>query len=69
MVSWVHEPMDLEDIIANVSLWWFSGCYPSSIWLYREVRRLQMNLSHLERGDGADWKYAVLCRLDWVFVR
>lgn len=27
----------LDDISRNISIYWFSGCYPTSIWFYRNV--------------------------------
>lgn len=32
-----EKPPPLEDILANVSLYWLTGCFPTSIWIYREV--------------------------------
>lgn len=37
MIDWSDETPSIETILGNVSLWWFTGCYPSSIWPYREV--------------------------------
>lgn len=38
MVVWSHVTPSLQEILDNVSLYWFTGCYPSSIWIYRELR-------------------------------
>lgn len=37
MIDWSDETPSIETILGNVSLYWFTGCYPSSIWPYREV--------------------------------
>ncbi|KAG8158384.1 hypothetical protein KVR01_011506 [Diaporthe batatas] len=37
MVLWSHATPSMQDILDNVSLYWFTGCYPSSIWGYREL--------------------------------
>lgn len=37
MVVWSHVTPTLQEILDNVSLYWFTGCYPSSIWIYRAV--------------------------------
>lgn len=39
MIAWSdeREAPSVETILGNVSLYWFTGCYPSSIWPYREV--------------------------------
>lgn len=37
MIDWSDETPSMETILANVSLYWFTGCYPSSIYPYREV--------------------------------
>lgn len=41
MMEWSDEqiPLPLEHILTNVSLYWFSGCYPTSQWCYRSTRR------------------------------
>jgi microsomal epoxide hydrolase len=35
MTIWSDNPPSLEDILTNVSLYWFTGSYPTSIWVYR----------------------------------
>lgn len=37
MIDWSDETPSIDTILGNVSLYWFTGCYPSSIWPYREV--------------------------------
>lgn len=37
MIDWSDETPSIETILGNVSLYWFTGCYPSSIYPYREV--------------------------------
>ncbi|KAK2599516.1 hypothetical protein N8I77_011267 [Diaporthe amygdali] len=37
MIAWSDESPSVETILGNVSLYWFTGCYPSSIWPYREL--------------------------------
>lgn len=38
MIVWSHVTPSLQEILDNVSLYWFTGCYPTSIWIYRTVR-------------------------------
>ncbi|KAF4541597.1 Epoxide hydrolase [Lasiodiplodia theobromae] len=45
LLAWIGEKMlawsdpatqpSLDDILRNISIYWFSGCYPTSIWFYR----------------------------------
>lgn len=37
MIDWSDESPSIETILGNVSLYWFTGCYPSSIYVYRDV--------------------------------
>ncbi|KAI3395900.1 hypothetical protein diail_685 [Diaporthe ilicicola] len=36
MSVWAEKPPPLEEILGNVSLYWLTGCFPTSIWIYRE---------------------------------
>lgn len=38
MSVWAETPPPMEEILGNVSLYWLTGCFPTSIWIYREVR-------------------------------
>ncbi|KAF4463305.1 epoxide hydrolase [Fusarium albosuccineum] len=35
LLEWVDEPLPLDDILADVSLYWFTSTYPSSLYPYR----------------------------------
>ncbi|KAG8169374.1 hypothetical protein KVR01_000119 [Diaporthe batatas] len=37
MIDWSDETPSVETILGNVSLYWFTGCYPTSIWPYRQI--------------------------------
>jgi microsomal epoxide hydrolase len=37
MTSWTDETPDLDLILTNISLYWFSGCYPTCIYLHRQI--------------------------------
>lgn len=50
MSVWAEKPPSLEDILANVSLYWLTGCFPTSIWIYREVRVPDEHHHGIEEG-------------------
>lgn len=35
MTIWSDKPPSIDEILANVSLYWFTKSYPTSIWVYR----------------------------------
>ncbi|KAK3943204.1 Alpha/Beta hydrolase protein [Diplogelasinospora grovesii] len=37
MIGWSDETPETDLILTNVSLYWFSGCYPTSIYLHRLI--------------------------------
>lgn len=37
MISWSDETPETDLILTNVSMYWFSGCYPTSIYCHREA--------------------------------
>lgn len=54
MSVWAEKPPLLEDILANVSLYWLTGCFPTSIWIYREVRvTYHMSITIGKRKDSS----------------
>ncbi|GME45096.1 hypothetical protein CUC08_Gglean000246 [Neofusicoccum parvum] len=75
LLAWIGEKMlqwcdsrsqpSLDFILTNVSLYWFSGCYPSSIWPYRMVVRDGMDMKsgweNVQVPMGYSWfKYELL---------
>ena len=40
MVLWSdpEKPLTLEEILTNVSMYWFTGTYPTSYWVYAQFR-------------------------------
>ncbi|KAI1772526.1 alpha/beta-hydrolase [Hypoxylon cercidicola] len=36
-LDWTDEDPPLDTILASVTLCWFTGCYPTSIWPYRRL--------------------------------
>lgn len=43
MIDWSDETPSIDEILGNVSIYWFTGCYPSSIWPYRGVSNAPSN--------------------------
>lgn len=47
LLAWIGEKMlawsdpasqpSLDQIVTNISIYWFTGCYPTSIWFYRNI--------------------------------
>ncbi|OJD32326.1 epoxide hydrolase [Diplodia corticola] len=47
LLAWIGEKMlawsdpatapSLDEILLNISIYWFTGCYPTSIWFYRNL--------------------------------
>jgi microsomal epoxide hydrolase len=37
MIRWTDKTPETDLILTNLSLYWFSGCYPTSIYCHREV--------------------------------
>ncbi|GME32016.1 Epoxide hydrolase [Neofusicoccum parvum] len=47
LLAWIGEKMlawsdpqtapSLDEILRNISIYWFTGCYPTSIWFYRNM--------------------------------
>jgi microsomal epoxide hydrolase len=37
MIAWSDETLETDMILMNVSLYWFSGCYPTSIYHHRLI--------------------------------
>jgi microsomal epoxide hydrolase len=40
--------VDLHTIISDITLYWFTGCYPTSIYTYREARKIM----HVDKPMG-----------------
>lgn len=58
MLAWsdpASQP-SLDQIVTNISIYWFTGCYPSSIWFYRNVSILPGN------EDFIDPRWVIDCR-------
>ncbi|KAL1867875.1 hypothetical protein Daus18300_006150 [Diaporthe australafricana] len=62
MIDWSDETPSIEEILGNVSIYWFSGCYPSSIWPYRGLvgplaqNRLSMgSMDKIKKPFGCSW--------------
>lgn len=36
-LDWTDEDPPLDTILASVTLYWFTGCYPTSLWPYRRL--------------------------------
>lgn len=36
MLEWTDEDPSLDEILTNISLYWFSGCFPSCLGVYRQ---------------------------------
>lgn len=67
MLQWCdsRSQPSLDFILTNVSLYWFSGCYPSSIWPYRKVVRdgkdMKSGWENVQVPMGYSWfKYELL---------
>lgn len=37
MLEWSDEDPSLDDILTNISLYWFTGCFPSCLGVYRQL--------------------------------
>ncbi|POS79796.1 hypothetical protein DHEL01_v201801 [Diaporthe helianthi] len=61
MIQWSDETPSIETILGNVSLYWFTGCYPSSIWIYRMLFGPSSdsgpmgNLDKIKKPYGYSW--------------
>lgn len=62
MIDWSDETPSIETILGNVSLYWFTGCYPSSIYPYREIigptardRAVSGSMDKIKKPFGASW--------------
>jgi hypothetical protein len=42
--EWSDETPSLETILTLISIYWFTDCYPSSIYIYRYVSRVELEL-------------------------
>ncbi|KAG6361728.1 hypothetical protein INS49_009956 [Diaporthe citri] len=62
MIEWSDETPSIETILGNVSLYWFTGCYPSSIYPYRELagptakdRAVSGSMDKVKKPFGSSW--------------
>lgn len=37
MIEWSDDTPSTDLLLTNISIYWFTGCYPTSIWCYRDV--------------------------------
>lgn len=60
MCAWSEKPPSTEDILGNISLYWLTRCFPTCIWIYREVRQ------HTILADAElTCRFLLVCRT-WV---
>jgi microsomal epoxide hydrolase len=61
LLAWVGEKLlawtdprttpDLDTILGDVTLYWLTGCFPTSIWKYKEVEKLL----YVDKPVGYSW--------------
>jgi microsomal epoxide hydrolase len=69
MTIWSDSPPDLTEILTNVSLYWFTSSYPTSIWVYRESLHPEQHadnpytgtVANINKPLGASWFPKDIC--------
>lgn len=55
--EWPEEPMPMDEILTNVTLWWFTDSAARCIYTYRETFLCdhEMNIPYIEKPFGYSW--------------
>jgi microsomal epoxide hydrolase len=70
MTIWSDKAPDFEQILTNVSLYWFTNSYPTSIWVYRESLAMAASpaenpytgtVEKINKPFGASWFPKDIC--------
>jgi microsomal epoxide hydrolase len=54
-IEWTDETPSLDHILTNISLYWFTGGYPTSIYPYRELSNTRAGFSPVTKPLGISW--------------
>ena len=60
-LDWVDEPLPLQTILADVSLYWLTGCFATSLWPYRQLYTPGVVGAH----ENPTWKLEVPFGMSW----
>jgi microsomal epoxide hydrolase len=52
-LEWTDEDPSLDDVLTNISLYWFTSCYPRSLYPYRQLfGTARVKLADTEKPTG-----------------
>ena len=54
-LDWTDQEPPLDDILASVTLYWFTESFPRSLYPYRELTAVRANMKYIEKPFGFSW--------------